>query len=244
MNGMFFEIKGITKRYGGLEANSDVSLHVNQHEIVGLIGPNGAGKSTLFQIIDGFVKPDAGTILYKGKNLTNLATSKINKAGIACTFQHAQLFPNLDVLESVMIGAYCRTSDKAAARQETEKLLAYTELKGKETALINKLTMFDRKRVELTAALATQPEFLLLDELFAGLNSSEVSEMVELTRRIHREMKITFLIIEHVIKVIMSICERVYVLDYGKIIAECKPEELSKNPLVVKAYLGEEYDAS
>ena len=241
---MFFEIKGITKRYGGLVANSNVNLHVNEHEIVGLIGPNGAGKSTLFQIIDGFVRPDAGEILFKGQNLTKLVTSKINKTGVACTFQHAQLFPQLDVLESVMIGAYCRTYDKAAALREARRLIAFTELEGKESTRIDKLTMFDRKRVELTAALATQPDILLLDELFAGLNSSEVSEMVELTRRIHQEMKMTFLIVEHVIKVIMSMCQRVYVLDYGKIIAECKPEELSKNPLVVKAYLGEEYDAS
>ena len=215
---MFFEIKGITKRYGGLVANSNVNLHVNEHEIVGLIGPNGAGKSTLFQIIDGFVRPDAGEILFKGQNLTKLVTSKINKVGVAY--------------------------DKAAALREARRLIAFTELEGKESTRIDKLTMFDRKRVELTAALATQPDILLLDELFAGLNSSEVSEMVELTRRIHQEMKMTFLIVEHVIKVIMSMCQRVYVLDYGKIIAECKPEELSKNPLVVKAYLGEEYDAS
>ncbi|MDR1377279.1 MAG: ATP-binding cassette domain-containing protein, partial [Synergistaceae bacterium] len=154
---MFFEIDGITKRYGGLVANSDVSLHVNQHEIVGLIGPNGAGKSTLFQIIDGFVRPDSGSIRFKGKDLTKLRTSKINKTGVACTFQHAQLFPQLDVLESVMIGAYCRTTNKAAARQEAEKLIAFTGLEGKESTLIDKLTMFDRKRVELTAALATQP---------------------------------------------------------------------------------------
>jgi branched-chain amino acid transport system ATP-binding protein len=241
---MFFEIKGITKRYGGLVANSNVSLRVNQHEIVGLIGPNGAGKSTLFQIIDGFVRPDSGTILFKDQDLTKLVTSKINKAGVACTFQHAQLFPQLDVLESVMIGAYCRVRDKASARREAERLIAFTDLKGKESTRIDKLTMFDRKRVELTAALATQPELLLLDELFAGLNSTEVSEMVDLTRRIHRERKMTFLIIEHVIKVIMSVCERVYVLDYGKIIAECEPAELSKNPLVVKAYLGEDYNAS
>ena len=241
---MFFEIDGITKRYGGLVANSDVSLHVNQHEIVGLIGPNGAGKSTVFQIIDGFVRPDSVSIRFKGKDLTKLPTSKINKTGVACTFQHAQLFPQLDVLESVMIGAYCRTMNRSVARQEAEKLIAFTGLEGKESTLIDKLTMFDRKRVELTAALATRPELLLLDELFAGLNSTEVSEMVDLALRIHQELKPTFLIIEHVIKVIMSICERVYVLDYGKVIAECKPDELSKNPLVVKAYLGEEYDAS
>ncbi|GHV46259.1 ABC transporter ATP-binding protein [Synergistales bacterium] len=241
---MFFEIKGITKRYGGLVANSDISLTVDEHEIVGLIGPNGAGKSTLFQIVDGFVRPDAGLILFKGEDITKLVTSRINKAGIACTFQHAQLFPQLDVLESVMIGAYCREMNKERARRKALDLIAFAGLNGKEDKRIDKLTMFDRKRVELAAAMATDPSLLLLDELFAGLNSTEVSEMVELTLRIHREMNIAFLIIEHVIKVIMSMCHRVYVLDYGKVIAECEPNELSKNPLVVKAYLGADADAS
>ncbi|MDR2025911.1 MAG: ABC transporter ATP-binding protein [Hungatella sp.] len=241
---MFFEINNITKYYRGLSACFDVSLHVNEHEIVGLIGPNGAGKSTLFQIIGGFVKPDAGSVFFQGEDMVKLTTSQINRAGIACTFQHAQLFPQLDVLESVMIGAYCHTKSKKAARQQAEELIAFTGLEGKESRRIDKLTMFDRKRVGVTVALATKPQLLLLDELYAGLNSTEISEMVTITKAIHQKMKITFLIVEHVIKVIMSICDRVYVLDYGKIIAECKPVELSKNPLVVNAYLGEDYDAT
>ena len=241
---MFFVVDGVTKRYGGLVANSNVSLRVEEHEIVGLIGPNGAGKSTLFQTICGFVRADEGSIRFRDKELTKLQTSMINRAGLACTFQHPQLFPYLEVFETIMIGAYCRTNSKKTAWKETEALIEFCGLKGKETLRASGLNMFERKRVEIAAALASKPELLLLDELFAGLTHAEVAEMVELVTNIHREKKLTILLVEHVMKVVMSICERVYVLDYGKIIAENKPEDLPKNPVVVKAYLGEDYDAS
>lgn len=241
---MFFKIEGITKAYGGLVANSDVSIEIEKNEIIGLIGPNGAGKSTLFQIIQGFIKPDTGHIYFDSKDLTNLSTNQICHHGVACTFQHAQLFPDLDVLESVMIGAYCRIQNRQKAMKLARELIAFAGLEKHEGTTIDRLNMFDRKRVELTAALATKPKLLLLDELFAGLNPTEVMEMINLTKKIHNELEITLFIIEHVLKVITTICDRVYVLDYGKIIAECRPEEIALKPEVIKAYLGEDYDAS
>lgn len=236
---MFFKIEGLTKAYGGLVANSDVNIEIEKHQIVGLIGPNGAGKSTLFQMVQGFVKPTTGTIYFNGKDITKLSTSQIADLGIACTFQHAQLFPDLDVLESVMIGAYSRTKSRQQAKKAAMSLIESNGLAGKEKLKINKLNMFDRKRVELTAALATKPDLLLLDELFAGLDPTEVLEMVTLVKKIHEKSDITLFIVEHVIKVITSICQKVYILNYGKIIAECKPEEMASNQEVVKAYLGE-----
>lgn len=240
---MFFKVEDLVKAYGGLVASNHVSLEIEEHEIVGLIGPNGAGKSTLFQMTQGFVTPDSGKILFRGKDITKLPPYKVCAEGIGCTFQHAQLFPDLDVTESVLIGAYSHTKRKSEAMKQVEELLAFFDLGDKRHMTISKLNMFDRKRVEMMAALATRPVLLMLDEIFAGLNPTEVEEMIDIVTKVHREMKVTLFLVEHVIKVINRICDRVYVLDYGKIIAACKPEELSGIPQVVKAYLGDDYDA-
>ena len=241
---MLLSVENLTKIYGGLHANDEVNLHVEEGEIVGLIGPNGAGKSTLFQTVGGFVSPTSGRIFFEGKDITKLSPTAVCARGIACTFQHAQLFPALEVLESVMIGAYCRTRSKETARGRAMELIAFCGLAGKEQRTISSLNMFDRKCLELTAALATQPKLLLMDELFAGLTSTEVGEMIGLVNRICETYHPALLVVEHVLKVVVSICTRTYVLDYGKVIAEGPSEELFENPLVIKAYLGEDSSAT
>lgn len=237
---MFFEANNISKSYGGLHANQNVSLKVEEGQIVGLIGPNGAGKSTFFQTVQGFIKPDSGTIHFCGEELTGKPVNYISKKGIASTFQHAQLFAELTALESVMIGAYSRTKKRREARAEALRLLEFAGLAEIQGSVINKVNMYDRKVLELIAALATKPKLLLLDELFAGLTPNEVTEMVELVARINKEFGIAMLIVEHVLKVITSICEMVYVLNFGQIIMSCSPEELWSHEHVVAAYLGEE----
>lgn len=241
---MFFKVEGITKNYGGLVANNNISIDIEQGQIVSLIGPNGAGKSTLFQTVQGFVKANSGTIALNDKDITGLPPDKICQRGIACTFQHAQLFPKLSVLESVMVGAYSRTNSRKDAEKFALEIITSLGLKGKEEKRIGKLNMFDRKCVELSAALATRPKLLLLDELFAGLNPSEVEAMTRMVQQVREQYDITLFIIEHVLKVIMSISDIVYVLDYGEIIAKGTPAEVTQSEAVIKAYLGEDYDAS
>ncbi len=237
---MFFEAQNISKSYGGLHANKNVSLKMGEGEIVGLIGPNGAGKSTFFQTVQGFVKPDSGKITFMGNDITNKSVNYISHQGIASTFQHAQLFAELTALESVMIGAYSRTKNRKKATMEAVELLEFAGLSEIQSRIINKVNMYDRKVLELIAALATKPKLLLLDELFAGLTPSEVTRMVELVSRINQEFGIAMLIVEHVLKVITSICENVYVLNFGQVIVSCTPDELWRDQNVVAAYLGEE----
>jgi len=241
---MLLEVKELTKRFGGVVANNKVNLRIDNGEIVGLIGPNGAGKSTLFQTILGFYPPTEGTVIFNGKDITGLSPMNVCREGIACTFQRAQSFPQLDVFESVLIGAYCRHTRKKQASVTALDIIEFVGLAGKEFFPLTRLNMFDRKRVELACAMATQPKLLFLDELFAGLVPNEVTEMVELISRVNSERGITLLIVEHVLKVVMSICKRVYVLDYGNLIMEGTPEEVTSDPEVIRAYLGDDYDAS
>ena len=240
---MLLSVDNLTKVYGGLHANDNVTLHVDEGEIVVLMGENGAGKSTLFQAVGGFVTPTSGKITVNGKDITKASPTSVCKDGIACTFQHPQLFPKLDVLESIMIGAYCRAKNKKEARDEAMAIIEFCGLKGKEKKTIGSLNMYDRKVLQLAAALATKPKLLLLDELFAGLTSTEVEEIIELVRNICSTYHPSLLVVEHVLKVVVSICARAYVLDYGKIIAEGPTKELFENPLVIKAYLGEDSHA-
>lgn len=240
---MFFEMKGIKKTFGGLVANNDISLSIERGEIVGLIGPNGSGKSTLFNTITGFIIPDEGTILFKDKNIVRHSPFKICKDGIACTFQHSKTFSELELFETIMVGAYCRYGLKKKAGEYTKTIINYLELDGKENKKADKLNMFDRKKAELAAALATKPELLLLDELFAGCNPSEVEMLSEILVKINKELEVTFFIVEHVLKVIMSICQRVVVLDHGIVIAADTPAEIVNSKQVITAYLGKDYNA-
>lgn len=241
---MFFEIQGIKKSFGGLVANNNINLKIGRGEVVGLIGPNGAGKSTLFNIITGFVIPDSGTIIFKDNNITKYNPYYVCNEGIACTFQHSKTFSELELFESIMVGSYCRFGLKNRAGKHTRSIIKFFGLEGKENLRTEKLNMFDRKKAELAATLATNPEIMLLDELFAGCNPAEVEKLTKLLLKINDEFGIALFIVEHILKVIMSMCQRVVVIDHGMVIAVGSPEEIIKSKKVITAYLGEDYNAS
>jgi len=193
-------------------------------------------------MISGFNSADRGKIFFEGREIQNKEPYKISRQGIASTFQHAQMFPNLQLLEAVMAGAYGNGKNKSEARRIALEKIRFVGLEGKEAVVSSKLNMFERKKAELAAALATEPKLILLDELFAGLVPSEVPLMIEQVRRV-RESGVSVFIVEHVLRAIMEMCDYVYVLESGKLIAEGTPEEIRHNPLVITAYLGDDYDA-
>jgi branched-chain amino acid transport system ATP-binding protein len=239
------EGQGVTKYFGGLAAVSNVDFHIDQGEIVGLIGPNGAGKTTLFNLISGTFPLSSGEIRFKGQKLSGLKPHQICRTGIARTFQETKVFSNMSVLQNVMVGAFfgslTHVSGAAAAR-EASQALEFVELSAMSTDPINDLTLVNQKRVEVARALTTRPELLLLDELMAGLTPTEVSEAMELVRKI-RDTGITVVMVEHVMKAIMGISSRVMVLHHGEKIAEGTCNEISRNRTVIDIYLGEETHA-
>ena len=234
------EGKKLTKFFGGLAAVSEVDFNVDQGEIVGLIGPNGAGKTTLFNLISGAIVPDSGVLEFKGQKLTGLPAHRVCRAGVARTFQSVRIFPNMSVLAHVSLGAVFGTKSgmsSAAAATAGEELLDFVGLAGASSTRAGDLTLAHQKRLEVARALATQPEVLLLDELIAGLNATEASEVMDLITSI-RDRGITILMIEHVMKAIMSICARIIVLHHGEKIAEGTPAEITSNETVIMIYLG------
>ena len=235
------EGEGVTKHFGGLAAVSSVDFNVDQGEVVGLIGPNGAGKTTLFNLISGALVPNEGAIRFNGQNITGATPHKICKMGVARTFQSVRVFPNMPAFENVLLGSLfgCSTgmSSAAAAREATD-LLEFVGLSAVRGTPAKDLTLGNQKRVEVARALATKPELLLLDELMAGLNATEVAEAMELVTRI-REEGTTIFMIEHVMKAIMSVCDRIMVLHHGEKIAEGTPEEIAASKTVIEVYLGE-----
>ncbi len=241
---MFLKVENATTRFGGLVANDNVNIEITKGDIVGLIGPNGAGKSTMFKSINGFNRISSGDIYFKNKKITKMETYKICKLGITCTFQHAQLFQGITLEESVLLGAYNRRKRKKDALMYAHKMIDFVGLLDKKDLKVSKLNMYERKKAELAAALATEPELLLLDELFAGLVPTEVDMFVELIRKVNTDLGISIFIVEHVLKAIMSLSNKVYVLEYGKIIANGTPAEVTTNPTVIKAYLGGDFDAA
>jgi branched-chain amino acid transport system ATP-binding protein len=231
----------VTKYFGGLAAVHQADFDINEGEIVGLIGPNGAGKTTLFNLISGAHPLTSGRIRFKGENITRLKPNQICKRGMARTFQLIKLFGNMTVFENVLLGTLFGMStsiNKSDARKESLKLLDFVGLSAVEATPAKELTLVNQKRLEVARALATRPELLLLDELMAGLNLAEVAHAMDLIRRI-REKGMTIFMIEHVMKAIMSICDRIIVLDHGAKIAEGTPQEISINRRVVEVYLGE-----
>jgi len=236
------EVSNLTKRFGGLVANDSVSAEVNEGEIVGLIGPNGAGKTTLFNCISGFYRPDGGSVVFEGKDITRFSADRICREGMARTFQIVRIFKDMTVLENVMIGAFCRTTSPERARQEALKTLEFVGLAEKRDIPGGSLTIAEKKRLELARVLATQPKLLMLDEAMAGLNPMETREAVELLREINAQ-GITLIVVEHVMEAIMTISDRIVVLDYGRKIAEDVPQNIAVNEEVIKAYLGERYYA-
>jgi branched-chain amino acid transport system ATP-binding protein len=235
------EGKRITKHFGGLAAVSNVDFHIDQGEIVGLIGPNGAGKTTLFNLISSALVSKQGVIKFKGENITDLKPHRICRMGLARTFQSVKVFAHLSVLENVLLGSLFGTSNSmssADAAREAMESLEFVGLSAVRATPAKDLTLVNQKRLEVARALATKPELLLLDELMAGLNPTETAEAMELVTRI-RDKGITIFMIEHVMKAIMSVCNRIMVLHHGEKIAEGSPQEIATSKRVVEVYLGE-----
>jgi len=239
------EGQGVSKFFGGLAAVSDVDFHIDRGEILGLIGPNGAGKTTLFNLVSSTLPVSSGEIRFKDRKISGLKPHKICKMGIGRTFQETKVFPNMPVLQNVLVGAFFGTpnmvSGALAAREATEAL-DFVGLSAMGATPVSDLTLVNQKRVEVARALATKPELLLLDELMAGLNAAEVGEAMELVTKI-RNTGITIFMVEHVMKAIMGICERIIVLHHGEKIAEGTPKEITGNKQVIEIYLGEGADA-
>lgn len=235
------EAKGVTKKFGGLAAVKDFDLKVDEGEILGMIGPNGAGKTTVFNLITRVYPLTAGEIFFQGKRISHgLFTHQIIGLGIGRTFQKTRPLLRLTVLENVMISSFLRTNSRERAKSEALKVLELTNFVEKKDTFARSLNVAGRKRLEIARALATKPELLLLDEVAAGLNSRETDEVTELISRI-REKGVTVIAIEHVMKFIMSISDRIVVIHHGAKIADGKPDEVAHSREVIDAYLGEEY---
>jgi branched-chain amino acid transport system ATP-binding protein len=234
-----FEVTGLNKRFGGLLALRDVSFQTQKGEILGIIGPNGAGKTTLFNLITGFIPSTSGQVLYNGSNIMGKRPDEISTLGITRTFQITQPFMDLNVIDNVMIGAFLRTNSTSQAGRKAEQFIEAVGLSQRKKVRAKYLNIIERKKLEIAKAISTEPQVLLLDEVMAGLRSHEIQEAIELILKLQKQ-GITFLVIEHVMKVIMSISDRILVLHHGEVISIGTVEEVTNNPRVIEAYLGED----
>jgi branched-chain amino acid transport system ATP-binding protein len=232
-------VSNLRRDFDGLTAVQDLSFTVEAGEIVGLIGPNGAGKTTTFAMLAGFLTPTSGEVLFQGRRINEMKPHQVCKLGLTRTFQIVQPFPDMTALENVMVGAYVRHPNTTDAKRKAMEMLERVNLSHKAGTLGKNLTLIELKRLEIGKALATEPSLLLLDEVAAGLKDAEVDNILVLVRELNRE-GITFLIVEHLMKVIMNLSQRVIVLDFGQMIAQGTPQEISRNPAVLAAYLGKE----
>lgn len=232
-------VSDLRRDFDGLTAVHDLSFTVEPGEIVGMIGPNGAGKTTTFAMLAGFLTPTSGEILFQGKRINNLKPHQVCKLGLTRTFQIVQPFPDMTALENIMVGAYVRYPNTTDAKHKAMEVLERVNLLHKADTLGKNLTLVELKRLEIGKALATEPSLLLLDEVASGLKDAEVDNILVLVRQLNKE-GITFLIVEHLMKVIMNLSQRVIVLDFGQMIGQGTPQEVSRNPAVLAAYLGKE----
>ena len=249
---VLLHISGVSKRFGGVQALDDVGLEVKDGAIAGLIGPNGAGKTTFFNVITGLYPADRGSFALKGKPYSPYSVSEVTQAGIARTFQNIRLFKEMSALENVMVGCHCRSKvgiwgsilatkrskqEEQAIRDKSHALLAYVGLHDLAQHKAKNLSYGFQRRLEIARALATEPTLLALDEPAAGMNATEKVQLRELIDKIRRDHR-TVLLIEHDVKLVMGLCDRVTVLDYGKVIAQGSPTQVQHNPHVIEAYLG------
>ena len=239
---LLLDVQGVSKYFGGLQANEDISFLVKRGEIVSIIGPNGAGKSTLFSCVTGFHRVDKGRVLFKGHDITNRKPHTIARLGIVRTFQIVQVISNMTVLENVMTGGFLRRTRVDDVRRKAEEVLAFTGLMEKRSYNALELTISDKKRLEVSMALAMDPELLMLDESMAGLTTVELRQIIELIRKV-RGSSVTVVVVEHVMEAVMELSDRVIVLNSGRKIMEGTPKEVVANPEVKRAYLGERYSA-
>jgi branched-chain amino acid transport system ATP-binding protein len=255
----FFEVNNLSISFGGLKALDDIAFQIQEGEIYAIIGPNGAGKTTLFNCINGIYKPDTGSILFKGKNLKGKKPDRVAKSGIARTFQNIELFNNMNTMENIMLGRHLfmktglfrgalmwgRNSfagkEERAHRRKVEELIDFLDLQAVRDKLVGGLPYGTQKQIELARALALEPELLLLDEPCAGMNSEEKQDMIFWVKDIQDELGITILLIEHDMKMVMDISDRILAINFGKTITEGTPEEVQCDAEVLKAYLGEEH---
>ena len=231
------KVNNLTKMFGSLIAVNHASFEVNRGEIVGLIGPNGAGKTTLFNAISGLYKPEEGTVIFKGMDITSWLPHKICKLGMSRTFQVTRAFTHMTVEDTVRVGAYNRFNDKNVM-EKVEQVLKVCDLANIRERVCGDLGLASLRKVELARALATEPEMLLLDEAGAGLNAIELEAFMDLIKQLNQENKITFCVVEHVMQMVMGLCQQIVVLDSGEIIAFGTPNQISTNARVIEAYLG------